>query len=89
MSDAAIVDLIRQTLWVSLLLCAPILGATLVIGLAISVVQAATQINEATLTFLPKLIIAGVVLVFTFPWMMHLFRDYFTHLVELMLQVHA
>jgi len=87
MSDASIVDLIRQTLWVSLLLCAPILGATLVIGLAVSVVQAATQINEATLTFLPKLAVAGVVLVFVFPWMMHIFRDYFTHLVELMIEV--
>ncbi len=87
MTDATIVDLIRQTLWVSLLLCAPVLVSTLVIGLLVSIVQAATQINEMTLTFLPKLVISGVVLVLVFPWMMHLFRDYFTHMVEMMAQV--
>jgi len=87
MTDASIVDLIRQTLWVSLLLCAPVLTATLVIGLLVSVFQAATQINEMTLTFLPKLVVSGVVLVLVFPWMMHLFRDYFTHMVELMREV--
>jgi flagellar biosynthesis protein FliQ len=89
MTDASIVDLIRQTLWVALLLCAPILSVTLVVGLLISVVQAATQINEMTLTFLPKLLCAGIMLIFVFPWMLHLFRDYFTHMVELMREVHA
>lgn len=87
MTDATIVDLIRQTLWVSLLLCAPVLISTLVIGLLVSIVQAATQINEMTLTFLPKLVISGVVLVLVFPWMIHLFRDYFVHMVEMMGQV--
>jgi flagellar biosynthetic protein FliQ len=88
MSEAMIIELVRQTLWVSMLLCAPVLITTLVIGLVISVFQAATQISEATLTFLPKLVLAGVVTVFTFPWSIHLFRDYFTHLITLFRSVH-
>lgn len=88
MSETDIISLVRETLWVSLLLCAPVLLTTLVVGLLLSIVQAATSISEATLTFLPKLIAGGVVTLFAFPWMVHLFRDYFTHMVSLFREVH-
>lgn len=89
MSEALIIQLVRETLWISLMLCAPVLLVTLVVGLVISVFQAATQISEMTLTFIPKLLAAGAVTVFTFPWMLHQFRDFFVHLVSLFRQVHA
>jgi flagellar biosynthesis protein FliQ len=88
MSETDIIALVRQTLWVSLLLCAPVLLTTLFVGLILSILQAATSISEATLTFLPKLVAGGLVTLFAFPWMMHLFRDYFVHLVSLFSKVH-
>ena len=88
MSETDIIALVRETLWVALLLCAPVLVVTLVTGLLLSVIQAATSISEATLTFLPKLIAGGLMTLFAFPWMIHLFRDYFTHMVSLFRQVH-
>lgn len=87
MSETDIIALVRQTLWVSLLLCAPVLLTTLVVGLVLSILQAATSISEATLTFLPKLVAGGLMTLFAFPWMMHLFRDYFVHLVSLFSKV--
>lgn len=89
MSEALIIQIVRETLWLSLLLCAPVLLVTLVVGLIISIFQAATQISEMTLTFIPKLLVAGAVMVFTFPWMLHQFRDFFVHMVTLFRQVHA
>ncbi|HQF53939.1 MAG TPA: flagellar biosynthesis protein FliQ [Fibrobacteria bacterium] len=88
MSENDIVALVRETLWVALLLCAPVLLVTLVVGLILSVLQAATSISEATLTFLPKLVAGGAATLFAFPWMIHLFRDYFTHMISLFKQVH-
>jgi len=88
-SEGDIIALVRETLWLSLALCAPVLVVTLVVGLILSILQAATSISEATLTFLPKLIAGGVAAVFAFPWMLHLFRDYFVHLVTLFRSVHA
>jgi len=89
MSEALIIQIVRETLWLSLMLCAPVLLVTLVVGLIISIFQAATQISEMTLTFIPKLLVAGAVMIFTFPWMLHLFRDFFVHMVMLFRQVHA
>lgn len=88
MSETDIIALVRETLWVALLLCAPVLGVTLITGLLLSVLQAATSISEATLTFLPKLVAGGLMTLFAFPWMIHLFRDYFTHMISLFRQVH-
>lgn len=89
MSEALIIQLVRETLWLSLLLCAPVLLVTLVVGLFISIFQAATQISEMTLTFIPKLLVAGAVMIFAFPWMLHQFQDFFLHLIQLFRQVHA
>lgn len=63
-------------------LTAPILLPSLAIGLIIAMFQAATQINEATLTFVPKLIIIGLVLLIMGPWMLQLFLDYFQALIR-------
>ena len=84
-----IIQIVRETLWLALMLCAPVLLVTLVVGLLISIFQAATQISEMTLTFIPKLVFACTVMLFTFPWMIHQFRDFFVHIVTLFRQVHA
>jgi flagellar biosynthetic protein FliQ len=60
----------QQGLYILLMVAAPVLLAVLVVGLVVSVFQAATQINEATLSFVPKIIAAVAVLAFAGPWMM-------------------
>ncbi len=60
MTEAELLDILRQGLWLCLIISLPILGLTLVVGLAIGLFQALTSIQEMTLTFVPKL---GVILV--------------------------
>ena len=62
LDTALVVDLGRQALWMTMLISAPILGIGLVVGLTVGVFQAATSINEQTLSFVPKLIVVGIAL---------------------------
>ena len=66
----------QQGLYLLLMVSAPVLLAVLVVGLVVSVFQAATQINEATLSFVPKIIAAVAVLAFAGPWMMTTLVEY-------------
>lgn len=61
MSDGMILDLLRESLYTALQLGAPMLGAALVIGLLVGVLQALTSIQEMTLTFVPKIAVMGIV----------------------------
>ena len=63
-------------LWMLLLVSAPLLLVVLVVGLVVSVFQAATQINEATLSFVPKVVAAVAVLAIAGPWMLSTLVDY-------------
>ncbi|MFM7847796.1 MAG: flagellar biosynthesis protein FliQ [Rubrivivax sp.] len=66
----------QQGLFQLLLVAAPLLLSALLVGLIVSIFQAATQINEATLSFVPKIIVAVVVLALAGPWMMTSLVDY-------------
>ena len=66
----------QEGLFVLLMVAAPVLIAVLVVGLIVSVFQAATQINEATLSFVPKIVAAVAVLAFAGPWMMSTLVEY-------------
>ena len=66
----------QQGLYILLMVSAPVLLVVLVVGLVVSVFQAATQINEATLSFVPKIIGAVAVLAFAGPWMMTTLVEY-------------
>ena len=70
-----------QAMRLSLLLAAPLLLVALVTGLLISLFQAATQINEMTLSFIPKLVAIFVVLVVFGPWMLSIMIDYINNLI--------
>jgi flagellar biosynthetic protein FliQ len=83
MSELIIIDLGRKTLIMVLLLSGPMLMLSLVVGLVISIFQAATQISEMTLTFIPKLIAMGGALLIFLPWMLQLFKGFFTELLEM------
>jgi flagellar biosynthetic protein FliQ len=56
--------------WTAMMVCAPVLGITLAVGVAVSLLQVTTQIQEASLTFIPKLIAAGIALILFGPWML-------------------
>ncbi|MDZ7729045.1 MAG: flagellar biosynthesis protein FliQ [Dehalococcoidia bacterium] len=69
MNESVVLGLGADALWTAFLIGAPILGMTLVIGVVISIVQAVTQVNEMTLTFVPKFIGVFVALLVFGPWM--------------------
>jgi len=66
----------QQGLTILLMVSAPVLGVILVVGLLVSIFQAATQINEATLSFVPKVVAAVVMLAFAGPWMLTTLVEY-------------
>lgn len=82
MTEEVILKLSQDTLQVTALLAGPMLIGALVVGLVISVLQAVTQINEATLTFIPKMIIVGVVFVIAAPWMMDVIGSFTIELYQ-------
>lgn len=68
MGAQQVVDLSRETLWVAILVGAPGLLAALAVGLVVSLLQAMTQLQEATLAFVPKILVVGGVLLLTMPF---------------------
>mgnify|MGYP003480960155 FL=1 len=82
MTEELIIKLGQDALKTTALLATPLLLSTLVIGLLVSIFQAVTQINEATLTFVPKMIIIALILVFAGPWMMDVMSSYTINLLE-------
>jgi flagellar biosynthetic protein FliQ len=76
MTQEIFLDMALRAIIVMAILGGPALLLSLVVGLIISIFQAVTQINEATLTFIPKIIAVGIALVFLGPWMMQSLMDY-------------
>ena len=72
MGPETVLDIGRQALWLAVLLAGPMLGAALAVGLFIGVIQAATQIQEMSLSFIPKLLALVVVLFVVGPWMLRI-----------------
>ena len=72
----------QEALLTLLMVAAPILGVVLVVGLVISLFQAITQINESTLTFIPKLVAAMLVFAIAGPWMLSILVDYIRRTIE-------
>lgn len=80
MPHALIIDLARNAITTAFLLSGPLLAVALGVGLLISVIQAVTQINEQTLSFVPKLFAVGVVFLLALPWMLQVLVKYTTEL---------
>jgi len=81
--EAKLIGLGVETFKIALLLSMPMLMAGLIAGLAISIFQAVTQINESTLSFVPKILITIVVDIFTMPWMMNMMIEFTTRIIEM------
>ena len=80
MTPTTVIEIGRQAVEVTILVSLPLFAAALITGLLISIFQAATQINEATLSFVPKLIIVFITMVVAGPWMLTTMIDYMQRL---------
>lgn len=76
MTEQTVIDLGTSAIMTAMKVSAPALGATLVTGLIVSIFQAATQINEQTLSFIPKIIILTVALAVCGPWILETMLNY-------------
>jgi len=82
MTEDLIMKLGQDTLRTTAMIAGPLLGAALITGLIVSVFQAITQINEATLSFIPKMIVVGIVVILAGPWMLEVLTQFTVGLFE-------
>lgn len=82
MDTAMVVDLGRESLWVAVMIAAPMLGVALVVGLIIGIVQAATSINEMTLSFIPKIAALVLVMIGLGSWQISVIVDFTRRIYE-------
>ena len=82
--EAKLIALGIETFKTALILALPSLLAGMLIGLAVSIFQATTQINEMTLSFIPKIIGVVVIIILTMPWMLNLMTDFATETFNMM-----
>ena len=82
MTPESVIELGQHALYVAMLVAAPLLLTALAVGVLIGVIQAATQINEMTLSFIPKLIAMALVALIAGPWMLRTLVQFTRHLIE-------
>jgi flagellar biosynthetic protein FliQ len=82
LDTAMVVDLGREALWVAVLIASPMLGIALVVGLIIGIVQAATSINEMTLSFIPKIAALVIVMIALGSWQISVIVDFTRKIYE-------
>jgi flagellar biosynthetic protein FliQ len=87
MSTSEVMGVLQQALLVAIKVAAPVLIISILIGLVISIFQAATQIHEQTLTFVPKLIAIAVILLLLGPWMIETMKDFTIYIFESVLEL--
>jgi len=87
MTPQMVISIGREALMVTLMVAGPMLLFALIVGLAISIFQAVTQINEMTLTFVPKILAIGLAILIFLPWMINLLSDFANHIFELIPQL--
>ncbi len=82
MTPETVTTIGQQALWVTMLIAAPMLLSALAVGLLVGMFQAATQINEMTMSFIPKLLVLVLALVFAGPWMLNVISNYTVQLIQ-------
>ncbi len=82
MTPETVTTIGQQALWVTMLISAPLLLSALAVGLLVGMFQAATQINEMTMSFIPKLLVLVLALVVAGPWMLGVIVNYTSNLME-------
>jgi len=84
MTEEMAISILREATYTIFIVSAPILGTTLIIGLFISIFQAATSINEMTMTYVPKIIVVAIVGIITLPWMLDILIGFTKNIFNLL-----
>ena len=87
MESAEFMDFARQGIWVLIIVSAPMLLTALIVGLAIALVQALTQVQESTLTFVPKMVAMLIVMMLSMPFMLQALQDYGVKMFDRIAQI--
>ena len=87
MGEDVVLQLSQDALKTMAMVAAPLLISTMIIGLVVSIFQALTQINENTLTFVPKMIVIAIVIVLAGPWMLDVMKSYTINLFDNMASI--
>jgi flagellar biosynthetic protein FliQ len=82
MNGPLAVELVRRALMLTLMVAGPALVVALLVGVVISLLQAVTQVQEQTLTFIPKLVAVGAVVLLTLPWALRMLVDFLVELLR-------
>ena len=82
MDPETVISIGQQAMWVTMLIAAPMLLSALAVGLLVGMFQAATQINEMTMSFIPKLLVLVLALVVAGPWMLTVIMNFTQQLME-------
>ncbi|MDP3532831.1 MAG: flagellar biosynthesis protein FliQ [Alphaproteobacteria bacterium] len=86
MTQLEIIEISRQSIWVLLKVSAPVLIIALIVGFSVSLLQALTQMQEMTLSFVPKIILIFLSLILLMPYMISTLKEYTEHLYALILK---
>lgn len=84
MTEEMAITLLREATYTIFIVAAPILGTTLIVGLIISIFQAATSINEMTMTYVPKIIVVAIVGIITLPWMLDILISFTKNIFDIL-----
>ena len=84
MTQSATLTILQQALWTTIELSGPILATALIVGVIISLFQAVTQVNESALSYVPKVLVIALVLVFAGPWMMQTLLGFAAHIFTML-----
>lgn len=87
MTVSQVMDILQQAMLVAIQVAAPVLVISILIGLVISIFQAATQIHEQTLTFVPKLLAIAIILLLLGPWMLEKMMDFTIYIFQSALEM--
>ena len=87
MTEELIIEILTESFYTVFTILLPVLGASLMIGIFISVFQAVTSIQEMTLTFVPKILVTGIVILFLIPWMIGKLTEFTLRLMNLLATV--
>ncbi len=70
MTEELVIEILKEVFYTTFIILLPVLGVSLVVGIIVSIFQAATSIQETTLTFVPKILATAITIIFLLPWMM-------------------
>lgn len=84
MTTSEVMEVLKQAMLVAFQMAGPLLLVSIIVGLIVAIFQAATQIHEQTLTFVPKLIVIAIVLLATGSWMLGVFTEFVQHIFSIM-----